>query len=207
MIVNKGIAILKTEIRFVNRVKTLTDQKYMSTWPWKWANWTNDFMQNGQITGKGLIVVFLFMVVFTLLNFWSVSVLTRLIVATVNEIVIARKIFFCGSLISPPILITVWKALYDKMIPETVVASKTGLEPFGINSCPWLEWLRFWFAFCWYRYLTWDPLASCSLVLRCVCFTFWHWGLICSYFGADTLPNRSLSLRSQKSLVRSQASI
>ena len=52
-------------------------------------------------------------------------------------------------------------------------------------SRPWLEWLRFWFAFCWYRYLTWDPLASCSLVLRCVCFTFWHWGLICSYFGAD----------------------
>ena len=58
-------------------IEAVAAVQYMSTWPWKWANWTNDFMQNGQITGKGLIVVFLFMVVFTLLNFWSVSVLTR----------------------------------------------------------------------------------------------------------------------------------
>lgn len=58
-------------------IEAVAAVQYMSTWPWAWANWTNDFMKNGQIVGKGLIVVFLFMVVFTLLNFWSVSVLTR----------------------------------------------------------------------------------------------------------------------------------
>lgn len=58
-------------------IEAVAAVQYMSTWPWKWANWTNDFMENGHISGKGLIVVFLFMAIFTLLNFWSVKVLTR----------------------------------------------------------------------------------------------------------------------------------
>ena len=51
--------------------------QYMSSWPWSWANWTKQFMSNGTITFKGLWVVFLFMLVFTLINFWSVKVMTH----------------------------------------------------------------------------------------------------------------------------------
>lgn len=51
--------------------------QYMSSWPWSWANWTKNFMNNGTITMTGLWVVFLFMFVFTLINFWSVKLMTR----------------------------------------------------------------------------------------------------------------------------------
>ncbi|QNQ80222.1 APC family permease [Lactobacillus sp. PV034] len=51
--------------------------QYMSSWPWRWANWTSQFMKNGVITTPGLLVVFLFMLVFTLINFWSVKLMTH----------------------------------------------------------------------------------------------------------------------------------
>lgn len=51
--------------------------QYMSTWPWSWANWTRQFMHNGAITTQGLLVVFLIMIIFTLINFWSVKLLTH----------------------------------------------------------------------------------------------------------------------------------
>lgn len=51
--------------------------QYMSSWPWSWANWTSQFMSHGTITFKGLWVVFLFMLVFTLINFWSVKLMTH----------------------------------------------------------------------------------------------------------------------------------
>lgn len=58
-------------------IEAVAAVQYMSTWPWSWANWTSNFMRQGQLTLAGLGIVFLFMVVFTLINFWSVSVLTR----------------------------------------------------------------------------------------------------------------------------------
>ena len=51
--------------------------QYMSSWPWSWANWTDRYMNNGEITTKGLLVVFLFMVIFTLINYWSVKIMTH----------------------------------------------------------------------------------------------------------------------------------
>lgn len=51
--------------------------QYMSSWPWSWANWTKHFMRNGNITTQGLAVVFLFMLIFTLINFWSVKIMTH----------------------------------------------------------------------------------------------------------------------------------
>ena len=30
-------------------IEAVAAVQYMSTWPWKWANWTNDFMQNAFI--------------------------------------------------------------------------------------------------------------------------------------------------------------
>lgn len=51
--------------------------QYMSSWPWSWANWTKNFMKDGNITGQGLLVVFAFMTIFTLINYWSVKIMTR----------------------------------------------------------------------------------------------------------------------------------
>lgn len=51
--------------------------QYMSSWPWSWANWTRNFMHKDTITGEGLLVVFLFMIIFTLINYWSVKIMTH----------------------------------------------------------------------------------------------------------------------------------
>ncbi|CFO25361.1 Uncharacterised protein [Staphylococcus aureus] len=40
-----------------------------------------------------------------------------------------RAIFFSGFCISDPILIIVWNALKENIIPEAVVAANIGAEP------------------------------------------------------------------------------
>ena len=51
--------------------------QYMSSWPWSWANWTHHFIHDGNITFEGLGVVFIFIVVFYLINYWSVKIMTH----------------------------------------------------------------------------------------------------------------------------------
>ena len=51
--------------------------QYMSSWPWSWANWTKNFIKDGNITFAGLGVVFIFMCIFTMINFWSVKIMTH----------------------------------------------------------------------------------------------------------------------------------
>ncbi|MEJ1307501.1 APC family permease [Latilactobacillus sakei] len=58
-------------------IEAVAAVQYMSSWPWSWANWTNRFMHHNEISTRGLLVVFAFIIVFTLLNFWSVKFLTR----------------------------------------------------------------------------------------------------------------------------------
>ncbi|CAK8053586.1 APC family permease [Eupransor demetentiae] len=58
-------------------IEAVAAVQYMSTWPWSWANWTKHFLNHGTITTPGLMVVFGFITVFTLLNYWSVTLLTR----------------------------------------------------------------------------------------------------------------------------------
>ncbi|WP_288531573.1 APC family permease [uncultured Secundilactobacillus sp.] len=58
-------------------IEAVAAVQYMSTWPWAWANWTHQFLADGKVTTSGLMVVFLFIIVFTLINFWSVKILTH----------------------------------------------------------------------------------------------------------------------------------
>ncbi|MCI1985379.1 MAG: APC family permease [Lactobacillus sp.] len=58
-------------------IEAVAAVQYMGSWPWAWANWTHHFMHNGVVTTSGLLVVFAFIMVFTLLNYGSVSILTR----------------------------------------------------------------------------------------------------------------------------------
>ncbi|MHA8110164.1 APC family permease [Lactobacillaceae bacterium Melli_B4] len=58
-------------------IEAVAAVQYMSSWPWSWANWTRGFLSNGEITNEGLLIVFLFILVFTLLNYWSVNLLAN----------------------------------------------------------------------------------------------------------------------------------
>lgn len=58
-------------------IEAVAAVQYMATWPWAWANWTKNFLDGSSITTPGLMVVFLFIIIFTLLNYWSVSLLTK----------------------------------------------------------------------------------------------------------------------------------
>lgn len=58
-------------------MEAVASVQYMSSWPWSWANWTHRFLSHGQVTSSGIWVVVLFMVIFTLINFWSVKVMTH----------------------------------------------------------------------------------------------------------------------------------
>lgn len=58
-------------------IEAVAAVQYMASWPWHWARFTDGFLAHGTITGSGLLVVFAFIIVFTLLNYWSVDLLTR----------------------------------------------------------------------------------------------------------------------------------
>ena len=48
----------------------------MSSWPWHWAKPMRYLMENGSISTYGLLAVYLIIVIFSLLNYWSVKLLT-----------------------------------------------------------------------------------------------------------------------------------
>ncbi|WP_311406820.1 APC family permease [Liquorilactobacillus uvarum] len=58
-------------------IEAVAAVQYMGTWPWKWAHFTSQFVEHGTITSTGLLMVFAFIIIFTLFNYWSVSLLTR----------------------------------------------------------------------------------------------------------------------------------
>lgn len=58
-------------------MEAVASVQYMSSWPWSWANWTHQFVSHGNVTLSGMWVVFIFMLIFTLINFWSVKLMTR----------------------------------------------------------------------------------------------------------------------------------
>lgn len=58
-------------------IEAVAATQYMSSWPWSWAYWTRGFIVHGEVTNLGLLVVFIFVLIFTLLNYWSVNLLAH----------------------------------------------------------------------------------------------------------------------------------
>lgn len=58
-------------------IEAVASTQYMSTWPWKWAQWTHGFMENGQLSGSGIIMATVLLLVFTLINYWSVTIMAK----------------------------------------------------------------------------------------------------------------------------------
>ncbi|KRN32482.1 amino acid permease [Weissella halotolerans DSM 20190] len=58
-------------------IESIAAVQYMSTWPWEWASWTHEFFHGTGLTTTGFAAVFIFIIIFTLLNYWSVGLLTK----------------------------------------------------------------------------------------------------------------------------------
>lgn len=58
-------------------IEAVATVQYMSTWPWEWANWTRQFVAHGQVTTSGLMVVFVIIIIFTLINYGSITLMTH----------------------------------------------------------------------------------------------------------------------------------
>ncbi|WP_125760783.1 APC family permease [Companilactobacillus hulinensis] len=58
-------------------IEAVASTQYMSTWPWKWAQWTHGFMSHGELSAQGLMMATLLIFVFTLINYWSVTIMAK----------------------------------------------------------------------------------------------------------------------------------
>lgn len=60
-------------------IEAVSAVQYMSSWPWSWAKFTTGLMKDGSISNAGLMAVFVIIIIFSLLNYWSVKLLTSFI--------------------------------------------------------------------------------------------------------------------------------
>lgn len=57
-------------------IEAVSAVQYMSSWPWDWAKFMGNLMEGGSISNLGLLAVFVIIIIFSLLNYWSVKLLT-----------------------------------------------------------------------------------------------------------------------------------
>lgn len=57
-------------------IEAVSAVQYMSSWPWDWAKFTTGLMDGSTISNAGLLAVFVIIIIFSLLNYWSVKLLT-----------------------------------------------------------------------------------------------------------------------------------
>lgn len=72
-------------------VEAIASVQYMSSWPWKWAQWTHGLVVNGSLTGGGLAIASALLVVYFLLNYWTVSLFSK-----ANSFITVFKIIIPG---------------------------------------------------------------------------------------------------------------
>ena len=57
-------------------IEAVSAVQYISSWPWDWAKPTHVLMHNGSVSTIGLFAVYIIIIIFSLLNYWSVKLLT-----------------------------------------------------------------------------------------------------------------------------------
>ncbi|RDZ11451.1 amino acid:proton symporter [Priestia megaterium] len=82
-------------------VEAIASVQYMSTWPWKWARWTHELVDNGILTSKGLAVASLLLFVYFFVNYWTVNLFAKAnsfitIVKLIIPGLTAGALFFAG---------------------------------------------------------------------------------------------------------------
>ncbi|CAJ2235277.1 APC family permease [Companilactobacillus paralimentarius] len=58
-------------------IEAVASVQYMSTWPWEWANWTHGFMKGGQLSLQGIMMATVMLFIFTIINYWSVTIMAK----------------------------------------------------------------------------------------------------------------------------------
>ncbi|WP_411801556.1 APC family permease [Bacillus glycinifermentans] len=58
-------------------VEAVASVQYMSSWPWEWAKWTSHLVDKGQLTIEGLAIASVLLIIYFLLNYWTVSLFSK----------------------------------------------------------------------------------------------------------------------------------
>ncbi|MED3561272.1 APC family permease [Bacillus xiapuensis] len=72
-------------------VEAIASVQYMSSLPWKWAQWTHYLVVNGSLTLKGLLLASAFLFIYFLINYWTVSLFAK-----ANSLITVFKIIIPG---------------------------------------------------------------------------------------------------------------
>ncbi|MDR4379097.1 amino acid:proton symporter, partial [Bacillus amyloliquefaciens] len=64
---------------------------YMSSWRWDWAKWTSNLVHNGTLTGEGLGFASVLLIIYFLLNYWTVNLFSKS-----NSLITISKIIIPG---------------------------------------------------------------------------------------------------------------
>ncbi|MGG1366056.1 APC family permease [Priestia megaterium] len=72
-------------------VEAVASVQYMSSWPWEWAKWTGSLVENGILTGKGLAIATGLLIIYFLLNYWTVGLFSK-----ANSLITVFKIVIPG---------------------------------------------------------------------------------------------------------------
>ncbi|AEN88472.1 APC family permease [Priestia aryabhattai] len=72
-------------------VEAVASVQYMSSWPWEWASWTKDLVENGKLTGEGLVWGAGLLIIYFLLNYWTVGLFSK-----ANSLITVFKIVIPG---------------------------------------------------------------------------------------------------------------
>ncbi|MCM3727355.1 APC family permease [Neobacillus cucumis] len=72
-------------------VEAVASVQYMSSWPWKWAQWTHGLVANGSLTGGGLAIASGLLIIYFFINYWTVSLFSK-----ANSFITVFKIIIPG---------------------------------------------------------------------------------------------------------------
>lgn len=72
-------------------VEAVASVQYMSSWPWEWAKWTSGLVKNGTLTGEGLAFASVLLLIYFLLNYWTVNLFSK-----ANSLITIFKIIIPG---------------------------------------------------------------------------------------------------------------
>ncbi len=98
-------------------VEAVASAQYLSSWPWEWAQSLFDLKQH-VLTGPGIAVSCLFLILYFLINYWSVRLFIRFVVLiTVVKIIVP--------------LLTVIFIFFAAFHPENFTAYKDTIAPYG----------------------------------------------------------------------------
>ncbi|MDR4947920.1 APC family permease [Neobacillus cucumis] len=98
-------------------VEAIASVQYMSTWPWKWAEWTHSLVHQNILTTKGLFVAAFLLLVYFFVNYWTVNLFAK-----ANSFITVLKLIVPGVVVG---------ALFFAGFHGGNFTSSQGMAPYG----------------------------------------------------------------------------